>query len=85
MKIKPKAVLVVLLIVLLMILVIQNTQKVTLRLFLWDFTVARFLLIPILVLIGFILGYVVGKMYVLKPRESKKKEEIPKAEEEQSS
>lgn len=59
---KPKTIVVLVLSVLFLIILIQNTQVVTLRLFFWKIGVSQIILVPITMLIGFTLGYIVGKM-----------------------
>lgn len=42
---------------LILILMAQNTQVVTVRLFLWEISMSRIIFFPALVLLGFVLGY----------------------------
>lgn len=55
-----KTILAVVLVLLSVVLVIQNAEVVTLRFLVWELAVSRIVLIPSLVLVGFLLGYVIG-------------------------
>jgi len=55
---KPKTIIVVILIVLALVIILQNTEVVTLRFLLWDISMSRVILIPLLMLVGFVLGYI---------------------------
>ena len=59
---KPKTIVVTILIFLMLILLVQNTQVVTVKLFFWDVSMSRIILIFFLLLIGFILGYFAAKL-----------------------
>ena len=59
---KPKAIVVTVLIVLCLIVLLQNTQVVTMRFFFWEVSVSRILLLPLLIIVGFIIGYVTAKL-----------------------
>jgi uncharacterized integral membrane protein len=56
---KPKTIIVVILIVLALVIILQNTEVVTLRFLFWDLSMSRVILIPLLMLVGFVLGYIV--------------------------
>ena len=58
---KTKLVLIVLLVAVCMILILQNTEVVSFRFFFWHFGISRIVLIPVFVLFGFIIGYIVGE------------------------
>ncbi|MFZ5516224.1 MAG: DUF1049 domain-containing protein [Candidatus Zhuqueibacterota bacterium] len=58
---KAKMVLALVLIALILIIVIQNISVVTLRFLLWDLTMSRIIFIPMILIIGFILGYIAAK------------------------
>ena len=49
-------------------ILIQNTEVVTLRVLFWTMSMSRILLIPLLILMGFIIGYLVA---TLRRREKK--------------
>lgn len=53
--------LVVFLIILALIILSQNTQVVTVHVLFWDLSMSRIILIPFLLLVGFIIGFFVGK------------------------
>lgn len=68
---KPKTIIVTVLIVLCLIVLLQNTQVVALRFFFWEASISRIFLLPVLVLLGFIIGYVTAKLEK-KPRKGSK-------------
>ncbi len=53
---RPKTIILMILLLLCLVILVQNTQVVTLQVFFWHITMSRILLIPILILIGFIIG-----------------------------
>ena len=59
---KPKIVALIVLVVLLLILVIQNTQEVVFRLFFWRIAMSQIIFVPLAVVIGFFLGYAIGRI-----------------------
>jgi uncharacterized integral membrane protein len=59
---KPKLISALVLIVLLLIFLFQNTQVVTLHLYFWEISMSQIILIPMVLVVGFALGYVVAKM-----------------------
>ena len=59
---RPKFIIVLVLIALLLIILIQNTQVVTLRLFFWKVGMSQIILIPLTMVIGFVVGFVVSKV-----------------------
>lgn len=44
------------------VLLMQNSQVVSLKLFFWEISMSRIIFFPVLVLIGFVVGFVVAKM-----------------------
>jgi len=58
---KPKTVIILILAGLFFIILLQNTQVVSLRLLFWSISMSRIILLPLLILIGFILGFFVGR------------------------
>ena len=58
---KTKMVFIILLVVVCMILILQNTEVVSFRFFFWEFGISRIVLIPVFVLVGFIIGYIMGE------------------------
>lgn len=59
---KAKTIVILVLIVLFLIILLQNMQVVTLRLFFWKIAMSQIILIPLVMLIGFVLGYIVAKV-----------------------
>lgn len=59
---KPQTIALLILIVLLLIIIVQNSHSIWLYLLFWRISVPQILLIPILLLIGFVIGFFVGKM-----------------------
>lgn len=47
--------------ILFFILLLQNTQVVTLHIFFWKISMSRIIFIPLVLFIGFVMGFVVGK------------------------
>lgn len=68
---KLKTIIVVMLIILCLIVLLQNTQIVTLRFLFWEASISRIFLLPLLIIFGFIIGYVAAKLE--KGGKSKKK------------
>lgn len=58
----PKITLAVILALLCFVIFIQNTEVVTLRFLFWKLPVSQIILIPFLMLTGFVLGYVVATL-----------------------
>ena len=58
---KPKMIVVVLVIIMALIILSQNTQVVTVHVLFWDLSMSRIILIPFLLLVGFIIGFFIGK------------------------
>ena len=54
----PKLITVVVVAVLFLIFLMQNTQVVTLRLYFWKIAISQVVLILLVMLIGFVIGYV---------------------------
>jgi uncharacterized integral membrane protein len=52
-----KAVVIVIAAILFLVIVLQNTQVVTLQFLFWELAMSRIILLPLVGLIGFILGY----------------------------
>lgn len=75
---RPKTIIAAVLIILCLIVLLQNTQVVTLRFFFWEVSISRIFLLPILVLLGFIIGYVTAKLEKKPKRETK--ESVTKTE-----
>ena len=58
---KAKTIVILVLIGLFLIILIQNTQVVTLQLLFWKLGMSQIILVPMILLIGFIVGYLVAK------------------------
>ena len=48
--------------ILFVILLLQNTEVVSLKLFFWEISMSRILFFPVLLLTGFVIGFVVAKI-----------------------
>jgi uncharacterized integral membrane protein len=59
---KAKFIITAILAVLFGVLLMQNSQVTSLKLFFWEISMSRIIFFPVLVLIGFIVGFVVAKM-----------------------
>ncbi|MCF7908598.1 MAG: LapA family protein [Candidatus Omnitrophica bacterium] len=46
---------------LLLIILLQNTQVVTLRFLFWKLSMSRIILLPLVIVIGFSLGFFIGR------------------------
>jgi putative membrane protein len=68
---KAKTIILLILIALFVIILIQNTQVVTIQLFFWKLSMSRIILICMLMLIGFIVGFLVAKIGRKGPKEQK--------------
>jgi uncharacterized integral membrane protein len=68
---KAKTIVVLVLIGLFIIILVQNAQVVTLRLLFWEFGMSQIILLPLALIIGFILGFIVAK--VMSDTRSKEK------------
>jgi uncharacterized integral membrane protein len=58
---KPMTIVIFVLVALFVIILVQNTQVVTLRLLFWKLGMSQIILVPLTMLIGFIIGYIVAK------------------------
>ncbi|UCG66160.1 MAG: LapA family protein [Deltaproteobacteria bacterium] len=58
---KPKTIVAFVIIALLLIIFFQNTQVVTFRIFFWKISMSQIILIPLTMIIGLVLGYVIAK------------------------
>ena len=59
---KPKIILVLILIIMAVIILIQNHQIVTYRIFFWRISMSQVILLPMALIVGFVIGYIVAKM-----------------------
>ena len=58
---KHKVFILFVIIILFLIFLIQNTQVVTLHLYFWKISMSQIILMPLIVIIGFIMGYIVAR------------------------
>jgi uncharacterized integral membrane protein len=47
---------------LLIVILLQNTQIVTVKLFFWEVSMSRIILLPLVLVIGFVAGFIVAKV-----------------------
>jgi len=59
---KAKTIIILVIIALFVIILIQNTQVVTLRLFFWKVGMSQIILIPLTIVIGLVIGFIVAKV-----------------------
>lgn len=59
---KPKTIIAIVLAVLALVIVVQNTQIVTVQFFFWRLYMSRIILILIMLVIGVVIGYSIGKV-----------------------
>ena len=58
----PKTIVILIVCILIFIVLVQNTDIVTLRLFFWSEKLPQFILLPIMLAVGFIVGYIVARL-----------------------
>jgi len=58
---KTKILIVLVLLILLIIVLVQNTQEVVFRIFVWKISMSQMILVPLAVIIGFLFGYFIAK------------------------
>ena len=61
-----KVIVVLVLVALFLILLFQNTQVVTLKIYFWEIAMSQIILIPFVLLMGFVAGYLVAR-FTRKP------------------
>ena len=66
---KAMTIVILVLVALFVIILVQNTQVVTLRLLFWKIGMSQIILVPLTMLIGFIIGYIVAKITDNKPNQ----------------
>ena len=59
--VRPRIVVALVVAGLFLIILIQNTQVVTFRLLFWKIAISQIILVPLTMVIGFLLGYIVAK------------------------
>lgn len=73
MKMKFKNIMVIVMAALILVILLQNTGLVTFRFLFWQITMSQFFYIPLLVGLGFLLGYFTA---VISTRPKKVKKEV---------
>jgi uncharacterized integral membrane protein len=66
---KTKTIVILIIAVLLLIIIVQNTQVVSLKLFFWQISMSRIILLALTLIVGFALGYVVAEITSSKPKD----------------
>ena len=59
---KPKLIAILVPVVLSLIILFQNTDVVTLRIFFWQISMSRIILLPLVLIVGFGLGFLTAKV-----------------------
>lgn len=59
---KAKTIIILIIAALFLIILLQNTQVVTLRLYFWQLTMSRIVLLVVTLLVGFVVGFIVAKL-----------------------
>lgn len=59
---KPKIILILVLIIMAVIILIQNHEVVTYRIFFWRISMSQIILLPLALIVGFVIGYMVAKL-----------------------
>ncbi|MEA3437144.1 MAG: LapA family protein [Thermodesulfobacteriota bacterium] len=59
---QPKIIAILVLAALLLIVLIQNTQPVTFRILFWKIHMSQIIFIPLMVALGFVIGFICGKV-----------------------
>ncbi len=62
MQVSIRTVILVVVLILFVVILFQNTTNVTLRLLFWSVQAPQIILIPVILLIGFFMGFVVAKL-----------------------
>jgi len=60
--VKLKLIAVLVISALVIILLVQNKQVVTYRLFFWQISISQIILVPLILIVGFILGFIIAKL-----------------------
>ena len=61
MSLQPKQIVFLIVVILFLILLLQNTHVVMLHFLFWKFGMSQIILIPLILLLGFVMGFFVGK------------------------
>ncbi|UCF89404.1 MAG: DUF1049 domain-containing protein [bacterium] len=65
---KPKTWAVIILLFLCAVVLVQNMEVVTFKVFFWDVSMSRIIAFPLLVLMGMIIGFFIGKFVHAGPK-----------------
>jgi uncharacterized integral membrane protein len=77
---KFKSILALIIFILVAVIFIQNTEVVEFKIYFWKIQMSRIILLPAILLIGFIIGYIVAKVNrhrIFKEKMQKIKESVP--------
>jgi uncharacterized integral membrane protein len=69
---KAKTWTIIILLFLCLVILLQNMEVVTLKVFFWNISVSRIIAFPLLVLMGMVIGFTLGKLTGKAHREKKK-------------
>ncbi|MBU1083766.1 MAG: LapA family protein [Candidatus Omnitrophica bacterium] len=61
---KPTHIILTSLGILFFIVLVQNTQVVSLRFLFWELSMSRIILLPLVTLVGFVIGFFIGRKSV---------------------
>jgi uncharacterized integral membrane protein len=67
---KTKTIIIVIVALLLLIIILQNTQVISLKLFFWEISMSRIILLALTLIVGFALGYAVAGIGASKVRKA---------------
>jgi uncharacterized integral membrane protein len=73
---KFKSYLIGIILLLVIIIFIQNTEVVDFKIYFWQLSMSRIILLPSLVIIGFIVGFITAKIHRYKKTHKKPENEI---------
>jgi uncharacterized integral membrane protein len=59
---KLKTIIILILVALFVVIAIQNTQAVTIQILFWKISMSRIIFIPLLMLLGFVIGFLVAQV-----------------------
>ena len=65
---KAKTWVVIILLFLCAVILVQNMEVVTFKVFFWDVSMSRIIAFPLLILIGVVIGFFVGKFVHARPK-----------------
>jgi len=59
---KLKTIIILVLVALFVVIAVQNTQAVTIQILFWKISMSRIIFIPLLMLLGFVIGFLVAQV-----------------------